>query len=260
MKQKAVYPKVASDMFWSQLIWAFGFLGIMLIIHIVKLVLATFNHDSVDYFFNSSFIASNIFMFVIGIIAINFLAHFIGHGVTRKDYFKGNLIAAIGLSLAIPIISFIVNLLDEYLLKKLFSVEYRAATINEFEIGESFHIIEELVEAILLTPYVNPESNWLLALAIFSLNIFFCYIVGWLISASFYRLGTIVGLASILLASAALMIKNALLRISLELPVKSWYSGLEDISAWFALVIILIIIIAIVTGIHGLLKKVTVKM
>lgn len=260
MKQKAVYPKVASDMFWSQLIWAFGFLGIMLIIHIVKLILAIFNQDQVDSFFTSSFMASNIFMFVIGIIAINFLAHFIGHGVTRKDYFKGNLIASIGLSLAIPAITFIVKLIDDYLLSNLFSVEYKAATLNEIEIGSDFHIINELVEGILFSPYVNPESNWLLALALFCLNIFFCYIAGWLISASFYRLGTIFGLASILLASAALIIKNTLLRISLELPVKSWYSGLEDVSVWFALVVILMMIIAIVTGIHGLLKKVTVKM
>lgn len=260
MKPKAIYTKVASDMFWSQLIWACGFLGIMLIIHIIKLVLAIFNHNKVDFFFTSSSMASNIFMFIIGIIATNFLAHFIGQGVTRKDYFKGSLIASIELSLAIPVITFIVKLLDDYILSNLFSVEYKAATLNEINMGIDFHIVAELVEGILLTPYVNPESNWLLALAIFSLNIFFCYIAGWLISASFYRAGIIVGLAAILIVSVSLMIKNALLRISLELPVKSWYSGLEDVSVWLALVIILIIIIAIVTGIHRLLKKVTVKM
>ncbi len=36
MKAKAIYPKVATDLYWIQILWTLGFLGILLLIQIVK--------------------------------------------------------------------------------------------------------------------------------------------------------------------------------------------------------------------------------
>jgi hypothetical protein len=93
MKQPKNYPKVAIDMFFVQGIWASGFLGIMLLIQIVKSVLFIFNdNNGVNTYYDATFIASNIFMLVIGIIsAVGFIPHYVSNGVTRKDYFKGGI-------------------------------------------------------------------------------------------------------------------------------------------------------------------------
>lgn len=246
-------------MFWSQLTWAFGFLGIMLLIHIGKLVVASFKHDEIDTFFNATFMTSNIFMLVIGIISIHFISHFVGNGVTRKDYFKGSLLASIGLSIVIPILTFIVALVDKFILSKLFAVEYKVAALNKIEIGSNFHLIEEMIQAVLLTPYAEPERNWSLALSLFSLNIFFCYIAGWLISSSFYRFNVIAGLAFILVAATALILKNVLLRTALDLPVQSWYSWIEMLSNT-AIIAIALVLVGCVAGIRLLTRKAAIKM
>ncbi|PIB49211.1 hypothetical protein, partial [Pseudomonas sp. 2822-17] len=68
MNQLRIFPKVAIDMFWVQLQWTLGFLGVMLAIHIFRVIASLYRGTDVDTYFNAVFIAANIFMFVIGII------------------------------------------------------------------------------------------------------------------------------------------------------------------------------------------------
>lgn len=262
MKQR-IFLKVAKDMFRVQMSWAFGFLGIMLAINIFKIIRATIQGTGVDNYYNSVFVAANIFMLVIGIIAVYFLPHYVENGVTRKDYFKGTFIASIGLSVIIPIITIGISSLQLFILKNIDKISFKEADFNSVvlevnnDVGD---IIGDTVTSIILNPYIDPQSNWILAIDIFSLNIFMYYLIGWLISASFYRFDTLTGLGSILIAFIILTLEDTLLRISLDLPVASRFSTLEFLPLGVTVLGILFLILISIWIIRSLTKRVKVKM
>src|SRR4051794_22873455 len=104
MKHKAVYPKVATDLFFVQLFWSFGFLGVLLVVHIIKIILGIMNGSEINNYFSIVYVAAHIFMLVIGIISVyGFLPHYVGNGVSRRDYFKGATLSTIALSITIPV-------------------------------------------------------------------------------------------------------------------------------------------------------------
>lgn len=216
MNKTGIYRKVAADMFFIQGIWAAYFLGIMFIIHIVKIVIAGINGSEISSYFVNTFIASNIFMLVIGIIStLSFLPYFVSNGVTRKDYFKGTIIGTIGVALAIPIVSAIVSTLLDFIVK-LLNIKISVVTFGgnaEFEKGE---LIGNIVQSIIFTPFVELSSNWILALFIFVVNIFTYYIAGWFIGSAFKRFG-IIGIISIPFAFLLITIEDWLFSISLGL-------------------------------------------
>jgi hypothetical protein len=257
MKNNSIYLKVARDMFIIQLTWALGFLGIMLLIHIVKLVLASIQGNGIDYYFDSVFIATNIFMLVVGIISVYFLPHYVENGVTRKDYFKGAVLGAVGLSISIPIITFLVSRLSNFIVSKIDSVSFRAQIINDVE--SDGNLIGDIVQSIILSPYVDPDNNWILAIAIFSLNIFIYYLAGWFISSGFYRYHTVIGLVFILFTLIAVTLKDTLLRNLLELPVLDRFSAIDfpDMIAIPGLIIISAIFLWLIRLIT---RRVTIKM
>ena len=88
-------------------------------------------------------------------------------------------------------------------------------------------LIGGLIESIILTPFVQLESNWLLAIVIFSLNIFTYYLVGWLIGSGFYRFGVPVGLFCIVIAFMVIYMQNLLLSIALDFPVDDAFISLS---------------------------------
>lgn len=260
MKQKAIFPKVANDMLWVQLTWTFGFLGIMLAINIYKIISAIIQGGMADPYYEVVFIAANIYMLVIGIISINFLPYFVENGITRKDYFKGTLIAAAGLSIVIPVIAFLVSAVENLIVTNATEMKYNPSDINMVVLETDGSIIDDAVQSIILTPFVDPGSNWILAIIVFSLNIFTYYILGWLISAAFYRFGTIAGLGFILLALFMLMLEDSLLRISLDLPVLERFTVLDFLPSGLAVLGILLIVIVTVWLIRLLTKRVSIKM
>ncbi|GGB58466.1 hypothetical protein F3157_20145 [Virgibacillus dakarensis] len=259
MKQTTTFPKVAKDMFLVQLYWAFGFLGIMLVIHIVKIITAFIQGNEVDSYYNSVFVAANIFMLVIGLISVYFLPHYAGNGVTRKDYFKGGLLASIGLSVVIPIIAICISVIGQFILKNMANIGLKEPNLNEVVLDIDSNIIGDIVQSVILTPFVDPGSNWILAIGLFSLNIFMYYLVGWFISASFYRYDTITGLGSILLGLISLTLVDVLIRMSLNLPVADRFSSL-DLPAVITIPGIFVIIVIIIWIIRVLTKRVSIKM
>ncbi|WP_078382070.1 hypothetical protein [Sutcliffiella halmapala] len=257
MKQHAIFPKVATDIFFTQLKWASGFLGVLFIVNIGKLVLSSIYGYEAEGFFSSIFVAGNIFMLVVGILAIYFLPHYVGNGVTRKDYFTGTVLASIGLSITIPVIAFLVSILEQFILNMV-NIALRAQTINDVDIDDN--IIGDIVQSIIITPYVAPQQNWLLAIGVLSLNLFINYLIGWLISSSFYRLNVVAGLGFILLAINIKMLKDTFLRISLDLPVPGWFSNLDFLPSGIALVGILLLVIISIWLIRLLTRRVSVKL
>lgn len=257
MNQQSTFSKVAKEMFLVQLGWAGGFLGIVLVINIVKSFITGYQGSDVEGYFSTIFIAGNIFMIVLGILAINFLPHYVGMGVTRKDYFIGAFLASLGITIFIPIMTIIISRLEQILFNMI-DISYKVQTINEVNIKDN--IIGDIIQSIIISPHVSPQDNWLLAAIILGINIFIYYLLGWLISVSFYRLDVISGIIFIFISVVLKMLKDTFLRIALDLPVVGWFTSLENFLpsgiAWLG---ILLVIIATVRLIRKLTSRVPIK-
>lgn len=259
LKKASIFSKVATDLFWVQLFWAFGFLGIMLAIHVVKVVLAINSDNDIEVYFVSTFVAANIFMLVIGIISsYGLLPHYVSNGVTRKDYFKGATFAAVGLSIALPVITSIVSVIELFILKIFNMSTIFTTTFGERVNMEDDGIIAEIIQSIIIAPYVDPQSNWLLAIFIVILNLLTFYLLGWLIGSAFYRFGVIVGIVFIGVSIVLALLENALLSIGLGLTVPDRFSS-YDFSLPIAILGVVVIIFIVLWLIRQLTKRVAIK-
>lgn len=260
MKQKTIYPKVATDLYWVQLFWALGFLGVLLVIQIIKMIISITKGIEMNQYFDAVFIAANIFMLVIGIISsYGFLPYYVGNGVTRKDYFKGTAIASVVLSITIPIIASLVSVIQIFLVNVVNLSILKDSSLGKNAPVNEDGLIGEMIQSIILTPFVDLQSNWLLAIFVFALNIFIYYLVGWLIGSGFYRFGVLFGLICIIIAFIIIYAQDILLRIVLDLPI-------HDMFAWLQLPIyasgigIFVLIVITLWMIRQLTKRVAIKM
>ncbi len=258
MRKMSVYPKVITDMFWMQLFWAFGFLGVTFMIHLIKMVIGVNNGSEVNSYFDSVFIPANIFMLVIGIISVyGFLKYYVSNGVTRKDYFTGAAIASAGLSIALPVIASVITAIELFIVKMTGLFEFTSGNINQADLDNN--LITEIVQSIIFSPFVDLESNFILAILTFSLNVFTYYLIGWLIGAGFYRFGVLVGLGCILLSLAILSIQDSLLRSGLDLPGIAFYT-IPELPLFIAILVLFIIFAIMLWMIRQFTKRVTVKL
>lgn len=247
MKQTSMFPKVTKDMLMIQLSWAGGFLGIVLLISIIKSFISGIQGNDLEGYFSTIFIAGNIFMLVLGIIVIHFLPHYVGMGVTRKDYFLGAFLASLGITLFIPIVTIIITLLEQFLFHMM-DFSYKVQTINEVNIKDN--IIGDIVQSIIISPHIAPQDNWFLAAFVLSINILIYYLMGWLIGVSFYRLDVVAGLISIFSSIVLKMLKDTFLRIALDLPAVGWFTFLDKFLptgiAWVGILLIVIVTIQLI--------------
>lgn len=257
LKKTKIFSKVATDLFWIQLFWALGFIGVMFVIHLIKIVVAINTGNDIEIYFVSTFVAANIFMLVVGIISsYGFLPHYVSNGVTRKDYFKGATLASVGLSIALPVITSIVSLIELFILK-IFNMS--TVTIGERVNMEDDGIVSDIIQSIIIAPYVDPQSNWLLAIFIVILNLLTFYLLGWLIGSAFYRFGVIVGLVFIAISVVLVLLENALLSIGLGLTVPERLSS-YDFGLPISIIGVVAMIIIVLWVIRQLTKRVAIKM
>ncbi|WP_010271908.1 hypothetical protein [Paenibacillus senegalensis] len=175
MKMPTQFPKVVKDMFFVQMSWALWFLGFLLIVNVVKMARAFFQDGTTDHYFAAVFIPANLFMVVIGIISVFFLPHYVSLGVTRKVYFKGTLIAAIGISAVIPILTIGIYVLQQWIVHSFTTFSFKVTDLNSILLEIDSHVVAELVQSIILSPYVDPGSNGGLAVIVFGLNMLIYY-------------------------------------------------------------------------------------
>jgi len=259
------YPKVAIDLYIVQMVWTGFFLGITIALHIFQLIgSAMWGDGTNDSFYNSSFISSNIFMLVIGMIAISFLSHYVENGVTRRDYFKGTLLASVGVSITIPVLSMILSFVERLLLGNLLNITYSDPDINsviaEIDGGHIGDFIGGMVQQIIFTPFIDLADHWVLSLALFSLNIFTYYLLGWLISSAFYHSGVLTGIPMIILGLVFLTIEDTLLRMMLDFPLRYHFTLFDSLPSSATLIIIFFIFIFTAWLIHRFTKRVRIKM
>src|SRR5690554_4637707 len=239
MQKPVSYTKPALDIFWVQLTWTLWAIGIVLLVHIGRLFFAS----DLDSFYSAAYIASNIYMLIIGIITISFLSYYVENGITRKHYFIGNVIASIGLSIFIPISTYMISLLEKFVIQNFTSIVLNDHVLEEVVIDIDGNIFGELIQSIILTPFVHPESNLVLSLALFSLHIFVFYIIGWMIGSAFFRLGVIGGMLFIAISLTLISVKDSMLRLALDLPLFQSFSALDVVPKSLALPLVFAVVL-----------------
>jgi len=120
-------------------------------------------------------------------------------------------------------------------------------------------LIGDIIQSLIITPFISLQSNWLLAIFIISLNIFFYYILGWLIRAGFYRFGVGMGLSCSLFSIAVIVTQDLLFSIPLDLPVNNLFASL-DFPIVVSVLVIFFLIGIVLWMIGQLTKKVAIKM
>lgn len=255
MTKPSFYPKVALDLFWVQLTWTFWFLGVIIVVNLVRL-LFDMNSDSL---FSGIYIASNIYMLIIGIIAINFMPYYVEFGVTRKDYFLGTTLASFGLSIVLPILAYLISLIEKLFFNHVTHLGFIEDTLKEVIVDLDGNLIGEIIVSFLLTPTVSLENNLFLSLSLFALNLIVFYLAGWLMSAAFYRLGVIAGLLIIGVAIVIVGIKDTMMRLVLDTPLFETFSALSIVPKGLALPVIAITILITIIFIRLLTKRAPIK-
>jgi len=256
MNQKSIFPKVAVDMFLVQGMWASAFLGVMVVVQIIRSVISTFTSSQLSTFFVSTFIASSIFMLVVGIIATyGFMPHFVGNGVTRKDFFKGASLGAIGLAIALPIISSIISLIEKGIVT-LTNLPIKYEPIFESKVEEDPSFIEEIFRMIFTTNF-NDSSHWVIVVVIFAVNLLTFYLIGWIIGSAFYK-HLILGFLGIVMGIFILYCMGHIVAMLFGAPV-TIFANTFELPDVVLIIIILFILVICFSIIRLLTKKAVIK-
>ncbi|MCG5104942.1 hypothetical protein [Oceanobacillus alkalisoli] len=250
MNKPVQIRQVAFIMLQSQLTWTLWYIGILVIINIARLI---FRADGIDTFYNHAFVASNVYMLVIGIVVISFMPYFVEIGVTRKNYFYGNTIASLCLSILIPVFAYVLTIFE-----KLILGNFKEPNFNIKSAADG-NFIGDLLQSILITPYVDVETNILLSLAVFSLNIFAFYLIGWLIGAAFYRLGVIGGILVIAIGIVLITAKDSMQRIAMDLPLFETYAFFDAVPSNIAYILLVVVMLIPLILIRTLTKRAPIK-
>ncbi len=257
MHKPVSYPRTALDMFLVQGTWTIWYLAIVFIINQASTFV--FGNE-MEPFYSSGYVSTNVYMLIIGIIAIYFMPYYVGNGITRKNYFIGGVIAGIALSIVIPIAVYIISLAQKLIVKWFAAAEISGRALDNIDIDVDGNIVGELVQAVILTPFVSPDSNLIQSLALFAFHIFVFYMIGWLIGSAFYRLGVIGGLVSIAVSIALLFVKDSMIRLSLGLPLFQNFSALGQIPSSLAIPIAFAVVLVLIVLIRLLTKRAPIKM
>lgn len=167
---EATEKKIAIDMFYVQMQWSLWTIPFILLGYLIILPFIGNFADIPDLnlnFMSFIFQPAKIYMLIIGIISsLTFIPFFVKNGVTRKQYFMGSAIGAVGVALGINIITAIIT--------GILRILSRFIPLIPSQGQMAF-------------PELSP--NWVVAIIIYSLIILTFYLAGWLIGAGFYQSG-----------------------------------------------------------------------
>lgn len=173
MKQyaKTNIGKVATDMTFVQSIWSLWYMAFLGIAHCVMLVISARTGTAQADFIAFSQQSTKVYMLVIGIIsAYAFLSFYVKKGVTRREYFFGTTLGAIGVAIILLLLAFIFTGLQN-------------AIINIFSFSP---VIDH-------APFLGFYTNWFSIIIVYIMSTLTFYFIGWLIGVGYYRYGWIIG-------------------------------------------------------------------
>lgn len=262
MNTKNTLPIVIKDIGKELMRWTMNFFGILLVINIINMTFSFIKGHEIDHFYSSLIIAGNIYMFIAGIIGVTFLTYLVESGVSRANYFKAVLLGAVSLSIVIPIITLIIYKIQKITTSSFISylTADHPAQLNDVvnDLGESDGLFDEMIVAIVTTPYINIDEELFLALSIFTVNLLFYYLVGWLIGTSFQH-SVLFGISMTFIAAIIFVLYDSLLRAMLKVPTFPKFHFLNAYSTSIHFIFIILLFAIVIFGVRQLSKGVTVR-
>ncbi|WP_188208193.1 hypothetical protein [Alkalibacillus aidingensis] len=176
---------VVHHLYTEQMKWSFWFLTTLVTARFAHYLMASFM-TSVDSSIENIMVFSlewfKIYMLVIGLLSVYvFLSQTVSHGVSRWNYYRGTLLAAIGIIVTYMIVIALLTLI-EILVIQFIEVPVE---INQVAFGEMAQLV----------------------IHYFVISLLY-YVVGWMITAGFYRFGWLIGLGFIIIGFVTIMIAD----------------------------------------------------
>lgn len=169
--------KVTTEFFLEQIKQILLFLIFMWVIDFIVLVIPfqLGNRGSTQWLFSLQ--ALQAYMLIIGICyAYGYTGEYVRKGVTRKDYFFGTTLSALGVATIAPILIMIFAGIE-------------LAVANTFQISSFFD------NAVIL----GTDTNGFATIIVYMMTVLTYYFIGWLIGIGYYRYDWIIGFGFIAL-------------------------------------------------------------
>ncbi|WP_313235579.1 hypothetical protein [Sporosarcina ureae] len=189
----AMGKKIGADLYLFQMKWVAWYLPILYVAYFA--IVWFFDEPDIRSMslLTFTFQTTTIFMLVCGIISSSvFLTTYVKYGVTRKSYFQGALLSAIGLAITVIGLTTILTWL------------VRVLNINVFK------------EVVLSSLGVN---SWLLTSVSYFFVVMIYFLVGWLIGLGFYRYGGAGGFVTIVVALVVVSLNDLLWAFNTPKPL-----------------------------------------
>src|SRR5690606_4730800 len=112
---------------------------------------------------------------------------YVNHGVTRKDYFKGNAIAIFYTSIILLVISLLIAGIEQLIVNVL---NLDVTFINEGATEDEDNVVANLVLTAIGSKFADfSQVSVLLSFIVFIIRAAFYYMIGWFIGVAFYHSG-----------------------------------------------------------------------
>lgn len=176
--------KIATDLYLVQMKWVAWYLPIVYFVYFAIFLFINEPEIRSMSLLTFTFQTATIFMLVCGILSSSiFLPMYVKQGVSRKSYFQGAFLSAIGLAITVigltTILTWIVSVFNINVFKE---VELSSLGVN----------------------------SWLLTSVSYFFVVLIYFLVGWLIGLGFYRYGGFGGFVTILVAFVVVSLNDLL--------------------------------------------------
>lgn len=199
--------KFSKALFEEQLMYAFWYLGAVLVFQLVYFGLAIYYESNAGNFLAFAIAPTRVFMLIIGITSTyGLLTYYVKLGKTRKAYFKKNLVAVGLLAVTIAIITGVITFIQHVVTNVMGWSHLIQYTMSETHILSPNGRLE-------LDLTGMPESglhfdeSLLLSFVAFIIQLVIYYLIGWFVGSGYYRYGWVLGF---LFVAAALVFLGSL--------------------------------------------------
>lgn len=220
-------------MSWVQLGWSLWFFAIVFIVYVVfrsfgENINININGNNIgeESFLSFIYQPTKIYMLVLGIISVSgFLTFYVKSGITRKNYFLGAALSSVVVTCTLMVLAGIVAAVERSFIPSI----------------ESF-------------TFMGPDTSWIVAVLIQTLNVLVYFMAGWFIGAGFYRSG-VLGMITIVVAIVFVAISDMLwdheinnpLNILLDFSNQWAFPNIVSVAGTLLLITILLTIVRAMT-------------
>ncbi|AKL96574.1 hypothetical protein CACET_c31300 [Clostridium aceticum] len=203
-ENSSIKSKLALDLFGIQMQWSLWYIPVVLIIHFIVLRFVPDVEERDLNLIYFVFQPSKIYMLIIAILScFSLMGYAVKNGITRRDYFWGSAVAAVGVAFSIMILAAIL-----------------AGVLELFGLFTAYSSVTNSIA------FLDTSSIWIVPVLVLSLILLCYYIAGWIIAVGFYRFGGLVGIGFVAIALLFVSIADLLwegelshpLAVSLDIP------------------------------------------